>query len=279
MLVGCGPGSREEGGEADQTTTGSVVELVDASGAILALPRVPERILSLVPAVTRTLLALGAGELLVGRTDYDTLASLAHLPSVGGGLQPSLEALVALEPALVVRFAGDSDRDTPPRLDALGIPHFAVRLDGIADVRRMILDLGLITGRGAVAAGLVFTMNSTLDEIRGRTRGRDPVRVAYVLGESPPWVAGPESYIHELIILAGGENVFADLQSPYGPVSPEEFLVRDIDLLLTPDPRRLHLPAADLPVGEVPPHLEMPGPELALAAWGLAELLHPEAFR
>jgi iron complex transport system substrate-binding protein len=198
---------------------------------------------------------------------------------VGGGLQPNLEALVALEPALVIRFAGDSDRDTPPRLNDLGIPHFAVRLDGIADVRSMILDLGLITGRGPAAAGLVFDINTTLDEIRRRTRGRTPVRVAYVLGESPPWVAGPDSYIHELITLAGGENVFADLEGPYGPVSPEQFLVRDIGLLLTPDPQRLDLPVVNLPVGEVPPGLEIPGPELAQAAWGLAELLHPEAFQ
>jgi iron complex transport system substrate-binding protein len=252
---------------------------VDASGATLAFPQVPGRIVSLVPAATRTLLALGAGDLLVGRTDYDTLRSVAHLPSVGGGLQPSLEALVALDPALVIRFAGDSDPDTPRRLDDLGIPHFAVRLDGVADVRSMILDLGLIAGRGPAAAGLAFDMYATLDEIRRRTGNRSRIRVAYVLGESPPWVAGPDSYIHELITLAGGENVFADLEGAYGPVSPEEFLVRDIALLLTPDPRRLHLPAADLPVGEVPPGLEMPGPELAQSAWGLAQLLHPEAFR
>jgi iron complex transport system substrate-binding protein len=284
-VAGCGPDrradSRHEGvsDRENPASQGSYIQLVDASGSVLTLKEPPSRIVSLVPSVTRTLLALGAQELLVGRTDYDTLASLDHLPSVGGGLRPSLEALVGLKPDLVIFFHGESDPETPDRLSDLGVPTFGVRLDRIADVRQMILDLGLIAGRGPGAASFALALDGTLAEIRRRIRGREPVKVAYVLGDSPPWVAGPDTYIHELMLAAGGQNVFADLDALYGPVSPEEFLVRDIDILLTPEGGTVVLPVQDLRIEEVSVGLELPGPDLADAAWGLAQLFHPEAFR
>jgi iron complex transport system substrate-binding protein len=105
------------------------------------------------------------------------------------------------------------------------------------------------------------------------------VRVAYVLGDHPPWVAGPDTFIHELLTAAGGENVFSDLGALYGPVSPEEFLVREIDLLLTPEGGNVVLPTLELPVKRVSPSLELPGPHLAQSAWELAKILHPEVFR
>ena len=108
---------------------------------------------------------------------------------------------------------------------------------------------------------------------------RRRVKVAYVLGEHPPWVAGPDTFIHELLVFAGGENVFSDLNALYGPVSVEEFLVREIDLFLTPEGGTVSLPASEIPVVRVSPSLEIPGPDLARSAWDLAAILHPEAFR
>jgi iron complex transport system substrate-binding protein len=241
--------------------------------------RTPARIVSLVPSATHILLALENRDLLVGRTDYDTATALAHLPSVGGGLQPSMETLVALEPDLVIHFAGASDRTTPGRLDDLEIPHLPVRPDRIADIRGLIEQLGKLTEREAEAAALLAGMDSTLTEIRTRIEGRRPVRVAYVLGDRAPWVAGPDTFIHELILLAGGENVFGDLNALYGPVSPEEFLVRRIDLILTPAGGAAVLPTSRIPVMRVSPTLEIPGPDLARSAWELATIMHPEVFR
>jgi iron complex transport system substrate-binding protein len=239
----------------------------------------PTRIVSLVPSATLTLQALGAQSFLVGRTEYDTGRALAHLPSVGGGLEPSLEALVVLEPDLVIRFAGDSDPSTPRRLDDMGIRHLAVRLDRVADVRALLRELGAVTGLRDRAAELVAEMDATLGEIRQRVQGRPRVRVAYILGGNPPWVAGPGTFIDELLTTAGGENSFSDLQALYGPVSPEEFLVREIDLLLAPEGEEVLLPATSIPLMRVSPALELPGPNLAQSAWHLAELLHPEVFR
>ena len=239
----------------------------------------PSRIVSLIPSATQILLALGAQDLLVGRTEYDTAQVLAHLPSVGGGLQPSMETLVFLEPDLVIRFAGDSDRSTPARLDDLGIAHLEVQPDRIADVQALTEELGDLTGREAEAASLIDRMDATFEEIRTRLQGRIPVRVAYVLGDHPPWVAGPDTFIHELLVAAGGENVFSDLTGLYGPVSPEEFLVRKIDLILTPEGGAVILPNSEIPVVYVPPSFEIPGPDLARSAWELAAIMHPEVFR
>ena len=75
----------------------------------------PTRIVSLVPSATRTLQALQVADLLVGRTDYDTMGGIGHLPSVGGGLDPNPEALLLLDPDLVIRFDGQADPATPDR--------------------------------------------------------------------------------------------------------------------------------------------------------------------
>ena len=269
-----GGGCDGSGGEARDTGSRPPGPESEASGA-----EGLSRIVSLVPSTTQILLALGGQELLVGRTDYDTSAVLAHLPSVGGGLQPSMESLVVLEPDLVIRFAGDSDRATPGRLDDLGIAHLAVRPDRIADVRALTEELGHLTGRETEAASLIDEMDATLAEIRRRIHGREAVKVAYVLGDHPPWVAGPDTFINELLVAAGGENVFSDLTGLYGPVSPEEFLVRKIDLILTPEGGAVVLPNSEIPVARVSPSVEIPGPYLALSAWELAAIMHPEVFR
>lgn len=273
------PPSEAPGADPVGQTDTAFIRLTDATGRELVFTHPPRRIVSLIPSVSQIFQALGAGGALVGRTVFDTTPPLARLPSVGEGLHPNLEALVALRPELVIRFAGKTDPETPLRLDALGIPHFALRPDGVQDIREIIASLGTLVGRGASADSLLREMDATLAEVRRRVRGRPPRRVAYLLGGSPPWVAGPGSYIQELMELAGGTNVFSDLQGLYGPVSVETLLVRDLELILTPEGADLEIPEMGIPVHRVSPSLEIPGPGLAADAWALGRILHPEAFR
>ncbi len=286
LLHGCGKGEAEPPAEAvpgsvspESVSRDFPLRLRDASGRTLVLEKLPRRILCLVPSGTETLLSLGARDLLVGRTEFDTAAALAHLPSVGGGLHPNPEALVALDPELVIRFAGDSDSSTPAQLDQLGIPHLAIQPNGIQDIRKIIRDLGSVAGRGKEADSLLAAMDATLGEIRSRVQGRRRLRVGYLLGGTPPWVAGPGSYIEELLEVAGGENVFSDLQALYGPVSREVFLVREMDLLLAAEGAEVSFPESGVPFRRVSAGVEIPGPHLAEAALELARVLHPEAFR
>jgi iron complex transport system substrate-binding protein len=260
-------------GEPTDEAESVVGESVPVSGQAPA-----RRVISLVPSATLTLAALGAQDLLVARTDFDTATWVSALPSVGGGLQPSLEAIVAARPDLVIRFGGPQDTQTPQRLDDLGIAHLAVRPDGIDDVLSMIRLIGSVTGKEAAGDSLVHHLRSELEAVRRSAADRPPVRVAYVLGGTPPWVAGPGTYIHELVELSGGSNVFADLELLYAAASPEEFLGRAIDVVLlargTAFPTDL---AGTARIVEVSPALELPGPGVAESAREIARI--PEAHR
>ena len=100
-------------------------------------------------------------------------------------------------------------------------------------------------------------------------------RVAYVLGGSPPWVSGPGTYIHEVITLVGGENVFRDLGPLYSAVSFEEILNREIDVVLIPNEAAADpFLSQDARIEVFGPELEMPGPDVVEAASRVAELLH-----
>ena len=105
-LLGCG----DRRAVNDVAPADSAIPVADASGAVVRLAHRPTRVLSLIPAVTRTIVELGAADLLVGRTDFDTLTALASLPSVGGGLNPDLERMLTLRPDFVIRFEGDQDQ-------------------------------------------------------------------------------------------------------------------------------------------------------------------------
>jgi iron complex transport system substrate-binding protein len=272
--LGCAGDDGDERPSADATLR-SEVRLVDASGTELVLERPARRIVSLVPSATETLRAMGAAGVLVGRTDFDTASWAERLPSVGGGIEPDVEALVALEPDLVVRFAGEQDPRTPARLDALGIPHLAVRPDRVEDIYRTAELLGEATGFEAAADSLAAAIRSQLDAVAASVRGLERVRVAYVLGGTPPWVAGPGTYIDEVVSLVGGDNVFADLGALYAAVSPEELRTREIDVVLLADGATLDrslTPGARLE--RVRADLEIPGPDVVDAAHHVAELLH-----
>ena len=253
-------------------------QLVDAAGARHTFDTAPRRMVSLVPSATEALLAMALADHLVGRTDYDRMPELAGLPSVGGGLQPNLEILVSLDLDLVIRFAGDSDLATAERLTELGIPHFAVQPDGIEDVLTIIRDLGRITDASGVADAMLREIRDALDDVARRVDELPEPRVVYLLGGDPPWVAGPGTYIDELMAVAGGKNVFADLGTLYAPVSMEALLDRDLDLILLSNGLTPPSPLAHVPSAVLPASVEIPGPGLGQAARDVARLIHPGAF-
>ncbi len=281
-LVGCNPFSGQEAsGGADEPEASRAnypVQLIDAAGTLHTFEAAPLRIVSLVPSATEALLEMGVANHLVGRTDYDRVPELAGLPSVGGGLQPNLEILVSLDLDLVIRFAGESDLATAERLTALGIPHFAVQPDGIEDVLTIIGNLGRIMGASDAADSMLREIRGALTDVARRVAELPEPRVVYILGGDPPWVAGPGTYIDELMTVAGGKNVFDDLGPLYAPVSMEALLARELDLILlseglTPPSLLAHVRSAVLP-GSV----EIPGPGLGRAARDIAVLMHPGAF-
>jgi iron complex transport system substrate-binding protein len=252
--------------------------LIDDMGMEVSFDRTPTRVISLIPSVTDIVRALDAEEVLIARTNFDTASSLQELPSVGDGLHPNLENVISLNPDLVIRFAAESDQVTPQRLSEFGIPQLALRPEGIADVQRSIINLGRLLGHEPEADRLIAVMRATLDSIRTAVGGLEPVRVAYILGGSPPWVAGPGSFIDELIQLAGGENVFSDLATPYAGVSPEEVIDRPAEVRILAHGGSLEGVLEELETAPGSPLLNQPSHRLHEAALALARLLHPTAF-
>ncbi len=250
------------------------VEIEDAEGRVVRLVAPARRVVSLVPSATQTLEALGMRSVLVARTDFDTTAWIHDLPSVGGGLHPRLEAIIAVHPDVVIRFGGSQDARTPTRLDEVGIKHVSIRPDRVEDVLETIQMLGRLTGSDQRADSLVAGLRAELDAIIEGASGRSAPRVAYVLGGSPPWVAGPGTYIDELVRFAGGVNAFADLGSLYAAVSPEQFLAREIDVILTPGGSALEERlVGSASVAVTSDALEIPGPALGRAAREVAAIL------
>jgi iron complex transport system substrate-binding protein len=271
LSTGCAPDEASSGASYG----GSALRIVDATGSEVVLARPATRVVSLVPSATETLRAIGSARVLVGRTDFDRQQWAAALPSVGGGLEPDLESLVALRPDLVVRFAGEQDPRTPSRLDDLGIPHIAVRPDRIDDIYATARMLGQATGRPAAADSLIASLGRSLAAVANAVRGLRRVPTVYVLGGSPPWVAGPNTYIHEVLTLAGGDNVFADLPTLYAAVSPEQLRTREVEVVLLSAGAsydRSLTPGARVEV--VGDALEIPGPGVVEAASRVADLLH-----
>ena len=280
LAMGCGEGGSEvPDGEPgfDQASTAQDIRLLDASGDTLVLAKRPTRIIALIPSVNQVIVDLGATELLVGRTDYDSLSVLASLPSVGGGIGANLETMIALAPELVIGFHGASDARTRDRLQALGIPHLGVRPDGILDVRAIIEQVGQITGRETQAAAMVRAMDAQLDSVRAAVAGLPPVQAGYLLGGTPPLAAGPGTFLEELLTLAGATNVFGDLTELYAPVSAETILARQIDVLLLTEGAEVDARLLEgRRIVRIPSWVQVPGPALAEAAWLVARGIHSE---
>jgi iron complex transport system substrate-binding protein len=204
----------------------------DDAGRTIRLQQPALRIVSLMPTVTDLIIAMGFADRLIARTDYDTDARIRALPSIGGGLTPSVEWLAAQKPDLVVSWPDNSSRSLVGRIEAVGVPVYAARTDTIANTLAMIRNLGVLLGATPSADSLANAITTALDSVRASVRGLKPVRVAYVLSITPPTIAGPGTFIDELITVAGGENVFANIEQLYPEVNLEEIVRRDPDVIV-----------------------------------------------
>lgn len=291
LAAGCAePGADD----AVERAAGEAVAVSDAAGRTVRLASPARRIVSLVPAATDLVLALGAGDRLIARTTYDTDPRLAELPSVGGGLTPSLEGIASLRPELVIAWRDSRDRDLVARLGDLGIAVYAVRIRTLDEIDGVTRDLGALLGRAASADSLVDTIDRGLAEVRAAVRDRARPAVLYLVWGDPPITTGDGTFVGEVIRIAGGRNVFADVERAWPEVAVEAIVQRRPDVILMPGGDASG-PAMDELRGR-PGWSELdavregrvirldadlfnrPGPCIAEAARTLARQLHPSAF-
>jgi len=154
------------------------------------------------------------------------------VPNLGDGITPNVEAIIAARPDLVVLYHSASNAAAAERLKALGIPALLLNTDALADVGRIAVLLGRLTGRGREADSLRAVLDTALASASVPAAGHR-ASVLLLVWEQPPMTIGRGSFLSELVERAGGENLFADVPSSSGTVSIEAVAVRDPDLILT----------------------------------------------
>ena len=261
-------------------------------------PRIPKRIVSTAPSVTEILFALGLGERVVGVSTFCNYPEAAQsVAKIGGFSNPSLEAIVALEPDLVVGSWGNP-MEMVDQIKRLNIGWIGIKIQSVEDVFAAMLTIGKQTGKGVEAEALVAGFRKRIRRITNRTEGLAPEqrpRVFWGGWNEPIYTAGPGSFINDLIEMAGGQNIAGDAKQPwprYGletivAADPEVFLcghdpqgyATDFDALSALRARRGWKEITAVKTGRV--HLMRsdaflrPGPRLVDALEQMAETIHP----
>jgi iron complex transport system substrate-binding protein len=206
---------------------------VDDFGDTIRPPARVARIVSLTPATTEILFAVGAGSRVVGRGEYDHWPDSAlHVPNLGPGLRPNVEAILAVKPDLVLLYASQDNRASARRLRDAGITTAAFKVDRIEQFDRTTRLLGRLVGDSARGALVADTVLRTLDSIRAVTRKLRPVSVVMPTWSKPLIVIGGGSFMSQLVTIAGGRNVYDSSTSPSPTVTLEDVVQKDPDAVL-----------------------------------------------
>jgi iron complex transport system substrate-binding protein len=214
LLLGC---ERSPKGEARTTTTSA--------------PAARERVVSLSPSTTETMFAIGAGTLLVGRSQHcDFPPEASALPSVGGFANPSMESIIALRPTVVV---GSRSPAGPALADQLRDNDIEALFPPTDDVAQVIAMIETLSKRFDAKGGgaLIARIEARLEAIRAWRRGRPRLSVVMVFDAAPLFVAGPGGFVDELIRLAGGRNVIVS-GGAWPTIDAERLLTLDPDVVI-----------------------------------------------
>lgn len=278
--------------KTEQTSETYPLTLKNALGEEFVLEKEPERIISLAPSATEILFAIGAGDKVVARNDYDEFPPEAmELPSVGSMMDPSLEAIVAAEPDLVVASNFLSPEMVQKVIDT-GIA--IVSLDETTSVQATlenILHIGKIVNREDGAKKVVDDMKGTLEEVQKALEGVEKVSVYYVVGfgEGGDYTATGDTFIHDMLTLAGGDNVAGDTEG--WSYNLETLLQKDPQVVIVAtewDTKSLFLAeegyqelsaVKNQQVYEIDTDLlQIQGPRVAQGVLEIAKILHPDKF-
>jgi iron complex transport system substrate-binding protein len=283
------------------TLKASIALVVAAFSVIAHTADPPQRIVSLVPAVTEMLFAMGAGERLTGVGSYDRFPpEVARLPRVGGLIDPDVERLLAMKPDLVVVY--DTQTDLKRQLERAQIPVFNYVHRDLRDITQTMRTLGARIGVANDADAAASRIEQQLAAVGRRVIGRPRPRTLLVFGREPGTLrqvnaSGGYGFLHDVLELAGGANVLADVKKQSVDMSTELILTRAPDVVIElhyGDSLRLERMGSERLVwnalASVPAvksdriyllagdEFVVPGPRIVLAAERFARTLHPEAW-
>jgi len=278
--------------------SGFPLQLTDTLGRQVTLKALPQRIVSLAPSNTERLFAVGAWSTVVGVSTADTYPpEVATVPKVGGFVPKSIsiETIVSLKPDLVLA-AGELQRPAIEALERLGIAVVAIEdPKNFGEVYAAITMVGRLTGHEQQASQVVEAMQTRLVRVQQAIAALPQdkrVTVFYEVYDEPLMTVGPSTIIGQMVEMAGGINVFADLQGRYPQVSSEEVVKRNPGCILGLKGHKLALTAMRIRQRPGWQHITAvqrncihlldddtvvrPGPRLAEALEAIARALYPE---
>jgi iron complex transport system substrate-binding protein len=273
---------------------GSLIVLTaHASLAHAASTPYPQRIVSLAPSVTESLFALGFGNRIVGVTTYcDYPAEAQKLPKIGGFINPSLEAIAAQRPDLVIGV-NDSNHPVKAReMERLGLKVALVSVNSVDDILNSIKSIAYMIGSPEAGERLVRQIKRQFDEVKKRVVPAPRRRTLLAVGLRPLVAVGGRNFLDELITLAGGENISGNAAQPWLNL-PDEYVVakapqviieagmgsdrgrvarnwRDLESIPAVKERRVYAYPSD--------KILRPGPRIGEGLQEIARLVHPECF-
>ncbi|HEY2986148.1 MAG TPA: helical backbone metal receptor [Candidatus Binatia bacterium] len=252
----------------------------------------PRKIVSLAPSITEAVFALGLGERLIGVTTYCNYPIEAQrLPKIGDFMNPSLEAIVAKKPDLVIGVTGATDPVKAREMERLGLKVVLLSVSNLNDILASTRAIGSLLGDDNAGKNLAGKISVQVDDVKKRVRPAPRRSVLLVVGVQPLVAVGGKNFIDELITLAGGENIAGGAAQPWLNL-PDEVVVAKApqviieagmgserekgkrwgDLKSVPAVRegRVYSYPSD--------KILRPGPRFGEALAELARLIHPECF-
>jgi iron complex transport system substrate-binding protein len=207
--------------------------ITDQLGRHVAVPDKPHRVVSLAPSITEIVFALDQGYRLQGVTTYSDFPPEAlKVPKIGSYVHLDLEKIVALKPDLCIAIKDGNPRVIAQRLESLKIPVYAVDPNNLETIMKTVLEIGTLLNAEDRANQLVQNMDLRIQKVKSLVeRATHRPRVFLQIGVSPIVSAGTHTFIHELIVIAGGTNLAAG-PIPYPRFSREKVLALSPEIII-----------------------------------------------
>ncbi|MGH9796967.1 MAG: ABC transporter substrate-binding protein [Candidatus Polarisedimenticolia bacterium] len=267
--------------------------MIDGLGRRVGVPTSPRRLVALAPSVTDLLFALGLGDRVVGISDFcKPPPGAPPIPRVGGLVNPSLEAIRALDPDLLIATSSGNDPGLGSQATALGVPLYTVHTPNVAAVLAAALALADALGEAERGRRLAVELDRRLAAIEVRIAGRRRPRVLFVVWGEPLVVPGRDAFLSDALRRAGADSVTADVAGAWPGYDLEAAIGAAPEVILTVpagatylgrvrrEPAWANVPAVRLSrlfvVGDA---MQQPGPGVVAGIEATARLLHPAAFQ
>ncbi len=198
-------------------------------------PSRTDRIVSLAPNITEILFELGLGEKIIAVTsDSDYPAEAAAKKKVGTFWQPNIESVIAAKPDLVITLWFDQQRGLAERLKRIGYDSLMLNIEKVDELFEAIKRIGAATGKETEANELESNIKKKLDNLAALVGTDERVRVLWIVQREPLRVAGRNTFVNEMIKLAGGENAIGPTVHKYPPIGTEQAIASGADVIIEP---------------------------------------------